>query len=819
MIKKTLYKAQGLKIIAMLILLYPIIFSIVSATQVSYWKFDETSGAGVNDSLGRYNATAINTPLIINGYDGKARAFNGINQWVNVSQTMTQLNGISAATVEAWVNINRSTGIENIFAQDSSGGNRHFHIRMNTGKVEFGVYTGGGNSYDVQTTSNIPLNQWVHIAGVYNGTGLALFINGNFNNSASASGNLDTVTTYATIAAVDGGTGQYLNGSIDELMIWNETRTQAQIQDDMGAIFLTVNLGYPADSYSSSSSNIEFYGWANITGLARLNNLTLYIWNSNSSIFNKTTFSASGIGSSLNTTIYNIPIGSNYKWNILADGNYTSTTLSWATNRTLDVSAEIIAESYQSAVYETSSQSFEVNITAPTGATLHSALFNYNGTNYTASTSLISSSTYRVFKKIDIPQISQNTTKNFFWNFAYTNLDNSITRQITSSRNQNVSLIVFTKCNASYSNMTLNFTIKDEKNPNPVITASFYSAWDYWLGGGSERKTYSFEDTNENLSSFNFCLFPSFHTFYVDVDIEYEKNYYEKGSYYLVNASLNNVTQNIALYLINSSIATLTTLAVQDQYQNEMPGVVIQIQKYDVGTDTYYTVTMAKTSSLGSDISYLNWYNTFYKFILIRNNTILQITDPMKVSSTPLTFTITPETIFRYDKFKDVSWTLYFNNATNNFVLTFIDTAGKISSGCLEVKRYSGNIRTTICNTCESSSSATLYCSINQNLTGEYTATFYATGSNPRIFGTISKKIKEAVTDIYSQLGNKDGAILTFIMAGVVSSLFFFSPPLAIIGILAGLLIAIGLGFTQISIGTFVGLSLIGGFLIWLIKN
>jgi len=48
--------------------------------------------------------------------------------------------------------------------------------------------------------------------------------------------------------------------------------------------------------------------------------------------------------------------------------------------------------------------------------------------------------------------------------------------------------------------------------------------------------------------------------------------------------------------------------------QNGIDDVLISIQRYDIGTDTFYTVAMAKTAGgVGEDLVYLNWYDTLYK--------------------------------------------------------------------------------------------------------------------------------------------------------------------------------------------------------------
>ena len=117
---------------------------------------------------------------------------------------------------------------------------------------------------------------------------------------------------------------------------------------------------------------------------------------------------------------------------------------------------------------------------------------------------------------------------------------------------------------------------------------------------------------------------------------------------------------------------------------------------------------------------------------------------------------------------------LIFNNVTNNFILTFVKPSGDVLSGCLRVIKRNQTNDYTICNICEASSSATLYCNIGAYGNGTYIASFYALGSLSGIINTISTFI--GIQSLaYELIGNLDGTVFAIIFAGTVMALFLVS--------------------------------------------
>jgi uncharacterized membrane protein len=208
-----------------------------------------------------------------------------------------------------------------------------------------------------------------------------------------------------------------------------------------------------------------------------------------------------------------------------------------------------------------------------------------------------------------------------------------------------------------------------------------------------------------------------------------------------------------------------------------------------------------------------------YRFILIKDGEVIKSTNTTKIFETPQIFDIEEETTFSFTKFRDFIYSLTFNDATNNFVLTFTKPSGLVESGCLRVIKRNAKNDTIICENCETSSSATLYCNIASYGNGTYIAAFYATGSLDRI-DMLTKKIGSAFAEtIFDLLDSHDRIFYSFLFSGIVVSMFLITPVLGIIGAILGILGASALGFTLLEYGTFLGIVIVGGLIIWILKR
>src|SRR5207253_3160554 len=76
------------------------------------------------------------------------------------------------------------------------------------------------------------LNTWTHLASTYDGATLRLYVNGTLTGSFAHAGSINTTTGALRIGG-NSVWGEYFNGTIDEVRVYNSALTAAQIQTDM----------------------------------------------------------------------------------------------------------------------------------------------------------------------------------------------------------------------------------------------------------------------------------------------------------------------------------------------------------------------------------------------------------------------------------------------------------------------------------------------------------------------------------------------------------------------------------------------------------
>ena len=100
------------------------------------------------------------------------------------------------------------------------------------GMPTFGGTLNGVCCSFVSGTAELPLNTWTHVAGTYNGSRLRLYINGALVAYLPATGAFEVNANPLWIGG-NAVYGEYFQGILDDLRIYNRMLTQTEIQRDM----------------------------------------------------------------------------------------------------------------------------------------------------------------------------------------------------------------------------------------------------------------------------------------------------------------------------------------------------------------------------------------------------------------------------------------------------------------------------------------------------------------------------------------------------------------------------------------------------------
>lgn len=189
------------------------------STLVAYWSCDETSGNVLPDLTGGNNGT-ISGAALAAGKISNALSFNG-DDVVDVADA-TELKP-AHFTIEAWIFINDTSGLADIVAKHQYSPDAGYELRLNNGILEF--VTAGSSGWNTLSASTLSLNTWHHVVATYNGSQMAIYVNGTQQASTSAS-SVSHSNSKLQIGGHDTweapGFERGFHGYIDEVAIYSE---------------------------------------------------------------------------------------------------------------------------------------------------------------------------------------------------------------------------------------------------------------------------------------------------------------------------------------------------------------------------------------------------------------------------------------------------------------------------------------------------------------------------------------------------------------------------------------------------------------------
>ncbi|MDO3383006.1 DUF6701 domain-containing protein [Gilvimarinus algae] len=212
------------------------------AVLVGYWRMDEAQWTGaaaeVLDSSGNNlhgtasgSLTEDDAPALT-GNPGTCGygVFDGATGYVTVGHNAL-LNGQNGLSYSAWVKADSWSGIRQVMGKSVHGGG--------SGRAQMGIFSEGGSlkarvetaagRYEVSAT--LPATgSWVHVAAVFEGNRLVLYINGGVAASASFGATQLVQTADPLVIGKRVGTSEYFfAGDIDEVRVHQGSLTQTQV--------------------------------------------------------------------------------------------------------------------------------------------------------------------------------------------------------------------------------------------------------------------------------------------------------------------------------------------------------------------------------------------------------------------------------------------------------------------------------------------------------------------------------------------------------------------------------------------------------------
>jgi hypothetical protein len=200
---------------------------------VGYWKLDEPKGTTAVDSSGNNNNGrywgSLSSPNIapVMFADPASRQFTqSLNQKIVVPDSpAVSLTG--PMTISAWVWPLDSLRQQQVVDKWNGAG---YMLRLDIDeKPKFLIGNSAGKAAEVDGSLPVPMGKWTHIAAVFDGTYLRLYVNGVSGTKRSAYGVLPADGTNA-LGIGDLATGGHpFGGNIDDVRLYNRALTTAEV--------------------------------------------------------------------------------------------------------------------------------------------------------------------------------------------------------------------------------------------------------------------------------------------------------------------------------------------------------------------------------------------------------------------------------------------------------------------------------------------------------------------------------------------------------------------------------------------------------------
>ena len=201
--------------------------------QTRAWlKFDEASGTTAADATGNsWSGTLVGGPTWGAGKINNAVSLSGSTQYVTLPTGV--VNGLTACTISAWVNLSSVSNWARLF-DFGSGTNNYMFLSPKNGansKLRFAIRTASVAEQIIDGTASLPTGGWQHVAVVLNGATGTLYVNG-----VQVGQNTGMTLTPTSLGSTGNnyiGKSQfndpYLAGAVDDFRIMSQALTAPQI--------------------------------------------------------------------------------------------------------------------------------------------------------------------------------------------------------------------------------------------------------------------------------------------------------------------------------------------------------------------------------------------------------------------------------------------------------------------------------------------------------------------------------------------------------------------------------------------------------------
>jgi hypothetical protein len=209
--------------------------ALAQSSPVADYSFSEGTGTAAADLSGNNNNGTLQAGATWTtaGKYGNALSFDGVNGFVSVPASST-LNLGSSGTIEAWVKPNAINRWNSVLAKGNTNSDppTNYGLEINNSNRFLCILGDGSSARTLASTTAVTTGTFYHVACVWNGSQLQLYVNGALNTSV-AQNLTPAANTSPLFIGQYGGNADRMNGIIDEVRIYSRALSQTEVQTDM----------------------------------------------------------------------------------------------------------------------------------------------------------------------------------------------------------------------------------------------------------------------------------------------------------------------------------------------------------------------------------------------------------------------------------------------------------------------------------------------------------------------------------------------------------------------------------------------------------
>jgi hypothetical protein len=223
-------------------------------TLAAYWPLDESSGLVAADASGNgNNGTLVNNSIWTPAHSNGGLKFDG-KSYVDCGNGLS-INPANQITISAWINSSDPvlSATQEIVAKDNRL-STEYYLRIQTGgRLRFGIAATILNG-----TTVLAPNTWYHVAAVYDGTTMNIYINGRLDGTISKTGAMSDNGVNLRIGARQYKTTTgtidefFFKGVLDDVRIYSRALGAQEVQNSASQI----SAGAPAAAPKEATSDI-----------------------------------------------------------------------------------------------------------------------------------------------------------------------------------------------------------------------------------------------------------------------------------------------------------------------------------------------------------------------------------------------------------------------------------------------------------------------------------------------------------------------------------------------------------------------------------